>query len=243
MIVNCPQCSQRIDLGASNVTPFACPECNCEIKLEVTKGAIVPADEKKDPSPNSDAVKNGKKTNQAAISPLKFLMWLLIPIGGIPLGKCMGNVFKDIIAKSQGYDRAWLNQQSSPPQITPEMLSSSEDFSGVPPTREGIIGRWQRQNSLPANRQGGLFAPQPEYFKFSSDQKFEHGNIPQLGGTQNSMSKGDYRLNGHYLHLAVDGTDDSVSYKVWMKNGDLVLEMPGQWQGSKRTITYQRISK
>ncbi|MGJ8644149.1 MAG: hypothetical protein ACSHX9_12135 [Luteolibacter sp.] len=161
----------------------------------------------------------------------------------------MGNVFKDMIAKSQGYDsyeaaEAWRNQQSSPPRITPGMIKSSDDSGGVPPTSEGIIGTWEKRSSRSANRQGVLFGSQAEYFKFSSDQKFEHGNIPQpLVGTRDSMTKGDYQLDGDHLQLSVDGSSDRLSYRVWMKSGDLVVEMPGHWHGSKLTVTYRRIRK
>lgn len=234
MKIECPHCGQRIDLEGNSLSSFSCPTCSSQISLQVTKGTGVPDNEQTQQGiesvttrPTGEQQKVEKAGEELGTGLLKLIAVILI---GIPLGKCGGKMIQNLMAPDW-YDEtihAPQNLRESPPRLpTVQTLNFANSVEGVPPTREGIIGTWHRQTLLPSKRQHSLLAPQPEYFKFSSAQKFEHGNIPQPpGGIRNSMTKGDYRLEGKLIHFRIEGSDDWTSQKVWMKNGNLVLEMP-----------------
>jgi hypothetical protein len=107
MKIECPHCGQRIDLGGSNLSSFACPGCNAQITLQVTAAA--------GPGPPAQ----GELVHQVAQSPMQpqppgqvtatnkakagfnLLVWLVaIFITGPILGKCA----QDLVLRASGND-------------------------------------------------------------------------------------------------------------------------------------------
>lgn len=96
MIVECPQCRQRIDLGGGNLSSFACPVCQTCITLEVTAvGASQAASSTSatnwipHPSASPSAPTSKGKAEKPPKIGFNLLGWLFaVVIVGPLMGKC-----------------------------------------------------------------------------------------------------------------------------------------------------------